>query len=321
MPRARSSSGPRPRRGPRSTRPARAATTSPPPSGRPPCPARPTPRTSRPPAPARSCRSPAARARRGRRRGTAGRTPTRSSSLGRGRVVGEPRGDLGRPDELAPLVEGADLHDVEHEPPSPGRRAPTPARRASATTSSSSSLPWLIACSPMARLVRARRRVSPPSGSRRGRRGSARPVGRGGSASRWRARRIGVGAGPAPRDGGVERAAGGLEVERQPLRRRAVAPVIASATVACRAVRSALQQRLVGRLGDQLAGEPVAAVVEAQHAGIDHRRDRRGRRRRASPPSDEVDLALRRTTARGRPAAGPARAPGPSRSSADISEP
>ena len=41
---------------------------------------------------------------------------------------------------------------------------PTPHRRASATTASSSSLPWLVAWSPRARLVKARRRVSPPSG-------------------------------------------------------------------------------------------------------------------------------------------------------------
>ena len=78
-------------------------------------------------------------------------------------------------------------------------------------------------------------------------------------------------------------------------------------------------KRLVGRLGDQLAGEAVAAVLVTQHPVLDHLVDVAGRPVGVAA-EDEVDLAVveRRPEDREPLGDGPRRA---RRSSADISDP
>ena len=180
---------------------------------------------------------------------------------------------------------------------------PTPARRAAATTSSSSSLPWLIACRPIARFVRARRSRVVAVG-RHGRAGRGPRSARRAwwIASRWRARRT---ASALARRQATAASNGRPAASRCDASRSGGAPRldIAAATVEWQRGTIGVQQGLVGRLGDQLAGEPVAAVLVAQHAGAHHRLDVAGR------PADvaaehEVDLGGVERRARARRGAG-----------------
>ena len=249
-------------------------------------------------------RRPAARARRGRRRGTAGRTPTHvvagravsSTSRSATSVAGH---------ELALFVEAADLHQVEHHPP---REVVVADARAPGLGDDREQLAVAVPASPA-----CRRRVpsAPAAACRR------RPARRRGRsrisiarrawwiASRWRARRICVAA--ARRH--ATAASNGRPAASRWNARRSGGGTVRGHRVGDDLVQGhpiGVQQRLVGRLGDECAGEALAPAVAAQHAGADHRGD-------AARPSARARRSRsrrHRTPARARPGAGPGRAPG-----------